>query len=586
MRYLDITNIYDKIRRTSKRLEKTYLISEFLREISNEELEDIIQLLQGRIFPIWSNQKIGVSSSIVAKAIVLATGMSNSTIEKEWKNTGDLGEAAGNLIRNKKQSTLFSEDLSIKKVIRNIKKLAEIEGSGSVGIKINLIAELLTSAKPREAVYITRTILEDLRVGIADGTLRDAIAWTFFAKDMKFRYSKEGKTTEVEDREVYNKYIEAVQEAYDLSNDFLEVARVAKDKGIAGLREINLKAGIPIKVMLAQKVKNAEEALARVGIPAELEYKYDGFRMQIHKEESGKIQIYTRRLEDVTNQFPDVVKLVRTHFNGSSFILDSEAVGYDPKTGKYLPFQSISQRIKRKYDIQKLAEQFPVELNIFDLLFYNGKNLLKTPFAQRRNILENNIHEALLKIGLAKKRVVETENELNEFYNESLSKGNEGLMIKNISAPYKPGSRVGYMVKLKPVMDSLDLVIVGAEWGEGKRSKWLSSFTLSCTDNDGDFVEIGKVGTGIKEKEDQGGISFNSMTNLLNPLIISEKGKEVRVKPQIIVEVKFEEIQKSSTYNSGYALRFPRVVNIRNDRLPEDASNIDLVKDLFYNQNK
>jgi hypothetical protein len=305
---------------------------------------------------------------------------------------------------------------------------------------------------------------------------------------------------------------------------------------------------------------------------------------EIHKIDE-KITIFTRNLENVTKQFPEVVKYLKEDIKANSFIIDSEAVGFSPKTGKYLPFQSISQRIKRKYDIEQISKEFPVELNIFDCMFYNGKSMIKEPFEKRRALLEKVVKQVQKKIVLSKSTIVNDENEVNKFYKQSLDAGNEGLMLKKLDAPYKPGARVGYMVKMKETEEPLDLVITEAEWGEGKRTNWFSSFTLACLDENGNFVDIGKVGTGIKEKSE--GVTFEQLTELLKPLIISQKGKVVKVKPKIVVEVAYEEIQKSPTYSSGYALRFPRVLRLRNmERSAQDIADLEYIENYYIKQRK
>ncbi len=644
MEYLELVRIYEKLELSSKRLEKTYCIAELISKTSASELDKTVLLLQGKVFPSWDERTLGIAAKSMLKVINLATGTSASETENEWKKTGDLGIVAMNLIKSKKQATLFSQELTVSKVFENLKKIAEVEGEGAVDRKIQLVAELLTSAKPEEAKYIIRTALEELRVGVGEGIIRDAIVWSSFPKtvgiffkcknnhwnpavekclvcnepiELNFRKESEKFNEEriknVDDfkktltdeakkefvvfadektaREAYNFIAETVQGAYDVANDFSVVAKIAREKGYSGLLDISLMPLRPIKVMLAQKVGNLNEGFETVGIPARIEFKYDGFRMQVHKD-GKKIKIFTRRLEDVTKQFPEVVDYVSRNIDGASFIIDCEAVGFG-KDGKYLPFQSISQRIKRKYEIEKLARDFPVELNVFDIIYYDGKNLIKSPLSERLEIIRKIVREEKRKITIAKGIDTIDLKEAEEFYKESLKAGNEGIMLKSLAAPYKPGSRVGYMVKLKPVMDSLDLVIVGAEWGEGKRANWLTSFTVACIDGNGNFLELGKVGTGIKEKESEKGpeesgkenenetVTFNMLTEALLPLIIKEKGREVSVKPKIVIEIRFEEIQKSPTYSSGFALRFPRLVQIREDRSPEEISTLQMVKELY-----
>ncbi len=583
MNYLALTTIYERLESTAKRLEKIQVIAEFLKELPQKDLAPIVLLLQGRVFPIWDETKLGVASKLVLSAIAKATGAGKDAIMLQWKKTGDLGIAAQNVVEKKTQATLFSESLSVQKVFTNLKKLAQMQGSGATERKQELIAELLTSAKPQEARYIVRTILEDLRVGIGEGSLRDAIVWAYFDDKIDIQIKEKDNSLEIGNREEYNACVDAVQQAYNITNDFSVVAAIAKESGLKGLLGQELVVGKPIKVMLALKVNDAKEALERVGTPAQAEYKLDGFRIQIHKLKE-KITLYTRRLEDVTAQFPDAVKTIAEQVKAESCILDAEVVGIDKKTGKYLPFQSISQRIKRKYNIDEVAKKFPVELNVFDLLYANGKNLIQQPFKERRAILEKTIKEKPKSIQLVRHIITEKEPDINSFFKQALKEGTEGLMIKNLESPYKPGARVGYMVKLKETMENLDLVITGAEWGEGKRSAWLSSFVISCMDEDGNFLEIGKVSTGFKEKEEEG-LSFKEMTELLKPLIISEKNKEAKVKPAIILEVAYEEIQKSNTYPSGFALRFPRVVRLRSDeRNVDDITPLNYIEELYHSQ--
>jgi len=606
MKYSKLAGLYEKLESTSGSLTKTLYISELLKSTKKDDLERITLLLQGKLYPPWDEHKIGVASRLILKTINIATGISSSEIEAEWKKTGDLGKVAENLVARKKQITLFSKSLTLDKVFNNLRKLAELEGVGTVDRKNKLIAELLTSAKPVEAKYIVRTVLEELRVGVGAGTLRDAIAWSELpiVEDLFEDLKAKGEVLEINNikdlknlekygiirakdpklrREAYNFLVGKVQEAYDLTNDFGIVATQVRSKGLDGLSEVKLEVNRPIKVMLGPKEGTIKDAFKRVGAPAAIEYKYDGFRMQVHGK-NGKIILFTRGLENVTKQFPEVVNYLKENVKAESFIFDGEAVGYDPKTKKYLHFQSISQRIRRKYDIEKMSKDFPVELNLFDIVYLDGKDLLKTEFIQRRRLLEKVVPEKKWSVVVAEQIITDKHDEAQKFYEKALDKAMEGVMFKKLDAPYKPGGRVGHMVKMKPVMESLDLIIVGAEWGEGKRASWLTSFTLACIDSNGGYLEIGKVGTGIKELEEEG-VTFAELTKMLKPFIVTEKGKEVKIKPKIVIEVNYEEIQSSTTYNSGFALRFPRFIRLR-DRLPEDISTLDFVKELSKSQKK
>lgn len=584
MRYGELVAVYQKLESTTKRLEKTFYIAELLKNTNAEYIQQVVLLLQGRIYPKWSEQEAGVSNRLILKALNIATGISVDEIEKQWKDAGDLGIVAEKITTVKQQSTLFAAELTVNKVFENLKKLSETEGQGAVDRKVKLIAELLTSASPVEARYIVRTVLEEMRLGVGEGVIRDSIVWAFFGDKLNIKYDREANDLAFtdEERAKYANYAEFVQEAYDITNDFSAVAKTAKEKGLLGLTDIQLEVGKPLKAMLYQKAKDMDDAFECVGRPAAFEYKYDGFRLQLHRS-GDKIMLFTRRLDNVTRQFPDVVEAIKNNIKSDNYILDSEVIGIDQKTKKWLAFQNISQRIKRKYDIHQMAKDIPVMVNVFDAMQVNGKNLLKSPFKERREAIQSIVAELPEKLSIAKQIVTDSFEKAQEFYQESLKMGNEGIMAKNLEAPYKPGSRVGYGVKIKPVMETLDLVIVGAEWGEGKRASWLSSFTIACIDSDGNFLEVGKVGTGIKEKPEEG-VSFEMLTNLLKPLIIAEKGKEVRVKPSVVIEVDYEEIQKSPTYSSRFALRFPRLISIREDRAPEEISTLEQVEELYYKQ--
>lgn len=555
MLYSELCQVYEKLESTTKGLEKTKILAEFLGKIKDAK---IIYLLQGRVFPDYEEKETGISEQLAIKAISKATGIQESEVVREFRNFGDLGKVAEHLIGRKKQSSLFQQKLTTDKILANLRKLPELKGKGTVEKKLNLIVELLHSASNKEAVYIIRTLLNDLKVGVGSGLLRDAIVEFCFKPKNLEEKRKKG---------------EIVQEAYDKANDFAEVfEKACRNK----LDEISLSPGKPVKVMLFPKAQDIEDAFRIVGKPAAFEYKYDGFRMMINKDESGKIKIFTRRLDDVTKQFPDAVKYVKENVKASSFILDVEAVGYDPKTRKYRPFQDISQRIKRKYDIDKLEKELPVELNVFDIIYFNGKSLINQEFKKRREIIEKIIKPVKYRIRVSEQIITDDEKTAEKFYKKALEDRQEGLMAKNLSASYKPGARVGYAVKLKPDANEFDLVITGAEYGTGKRAGWLTSYDVSCKDKN-NLLEIGKVSTGLKEKEEQG-LSFLEMTQKLKKLIIAEEGKHVRVKPEIVVAVGYQNIQKSPTYSSGYALRFPRVKALRPDRGIGDIATLEEIK--------
>jgi len=542
MEYSKLVDIYQSLSGTTKMLEKRAIITDFLKGIGSDEIEASVLLLEGRLFPESDNRKIGIGTQLILKSISKVSGKTDSDLNNQWAKIGDLG-----LVAEKNISSLAQKELTIKHVFDNLRKLSEISGIGSTTKKIELISELLISSNGVGSKYIVRTCLEDLRTGAGFGILRDAVA------------------------DAFNVDVKNVQTAYDLTTDLARVAIVAKIKGDVGLEKISLNVGTPIKVMLFKKVESVEEGFEVVGSPAIIDYKYDGFRLQIHRS-NNEFKLFTRNLEDVTTQFPDIIKLVKKDVKSKNYIIDCEVVGYDKNTNTWKPFQEISQRIKRKYGITEMIKEVPVMIFAFDLIGLNGKNLIDVPFKDRRGKLAEIINEAPFAVNLAKEITTSSIEKGQNFYEEALRVGAEGVMMKNLEGVYKPGSRVGFGVKIKPVMETLDLVIVGGEWGTGKRANWISSFILACRTEDG-FKEIGKIGTGFKEKDEMG-VSFDKMTKLLKPFIIGESGRSVKIKPGVIIEVKYEEIQRSPTYSSGYALRFPRFVRLREDKDLKDVDNL------------
>ncbi len=569
MLYQELAELYQQIENTPKRLEKTEILSKFLKRLSEED-KDVMHLLIGKIYPEGNEKEIGISNQITIKAISKSTGAAESKVLEMWKKIGDLGKVAEEISKQKKQTTLrLAEKLTTKKVLENLRELPELEGKGTVSKKLLLITELLSSASPIEAKYLIRTLIGDLRIGIKSSTIREALASAFFSENERKLAS------------------EKIQNAYDKLSDLAIIFELSK-KGLEQLEKVSLKTDKPIKVMLAQKAESIEDGFEKCGKYLAAEYKYDGFRMLINKKDDLVI-LYTRRLENVTKQFPDIVEVVKKNVKAKSCIIDSEVVGYNPKTKKYVPFQQISQRIRRKYDIDRLIKELPVEIKTFDIVLYNDEDLINLPFEKRSELLKKIIKNEKYKITTADQLITDKVSEVREFYKKAVKDNQEGLMLKNLKAPYKPGSRVGYILKLKEELRDFDLVITGAEYGTGKRTGWFSSFILSCKKNK-EFLEIGKVGTGISEKaesvEGTERTTFEELTNLLKPLIISEEGTRVEIKPKIIVSVTYQEIQKSTNYSSGYALRFPRVRTLRPDKPVSEITDLEEVEKEYRKQGK
>lgn len=576
MEYQRLAELYAQVEGTRKRLEKTHAIAQFLKDVPNEELEHVVLLLQARAFPSWEKETLGIAARVMVRTLAQVLGTTEKLVEEQWKNTGDLGVVAEGHAHKRSQQLLFKESLSVEKVFRTIRKIASTEGSGSIDTKVKLLSELFSQAEASELRYLVRTVLEDLRIGLAEGTLRDAIVWANFPEACP-----PSPDAEPPSRDEYKRLVQLAQDAYDRTNDFAKVAALARS-GEDALAAVKLTVGRPVKVMLATREPSFEKAFERTGVPAQLEYKYDGFRMQVHKN-GEQVTMYTRRLEDVTAAFPDLVEIVRERVH-TDCILDGEAIGVDPSTGRYVPFQQISQRIRRKHRIEELAKELPMQLVVFDVLVWNGEEVLAKPLHERIAHLHSAFATLDERFSLATSMHASTVDEANDFFKQAKAAGCEGVMVKKLDAPYRPGARVGDWVKQKETMENLDLIIVGAEWGEGKRSGWLTSFELAVRGDDGEFLTVGRVGTGLKELPTEG-FSFGELTELLRPHIEFENGRSVVLAPAIVVEVAFEEIQKSPSYGSGYALRFPRIVRSRADeRGADDVTSLSYLEQLFAQQ--
>jgi DNA ligase-1 len=566
MQYAELVDVFDRLIATQANLEKTSILAGTFEEADTEDLGIIARFCRGKIFPSWDDREIGMSSSLAKDAIAKNTGASEDEIDDMWRETGDLGDAAEELSSQNSQGLGqfdpdFSSELTIHDVMETFEEIEQASGEGSVDAKVSGLAKMLSKASPREAKYLVRLAVGAMRLGVGEGTVRDALAEAFLP--------------EMDDQEAKD----LIEHAYDVTNDYGLVARTAREDGPDGLGELEMELGRPIKVMLAQKAESMEDAFedvadedGRVG----MEYKYDGMRTQIHKN-ADDITVFTRRLEDVTEQFPDLVAAVEDHIEADSCIIEGEAVAYDPEDGSLIPFQQLSRRIKRKYDIEEMVEEIPVVLYLFDITHLDGQTLLQDPLRDRLAKLDS-ILEAEEQV-IERAAYMETDDleEANEFYQAALSEGHEGLMLKNLDAGYKPGSRVGYMVKLKPIMETLDLVINRAKWSEGRKSDWLGRLFLACRDGD-ELKEIGRMSTGFTDEE------LADLTERLEELIIEEDGREVDLRPEVVVEVAYEEIQESPKYSSGFALRFPRFIQVREDLDRDDVDGIEKVRRLYEDQ--
>ncbi|MBI2232323.1 MAG: ATP-dependent DNA ligase [Candidatus Aenigmarchaeota archaeon] len=548
MRYSTLVQFYQRLESTPKKLEKRDILAELYRQCSEEELPKVVLLSMGTVFPSGALE-LGIAGEMMKRVIARVSGTTDTQITKKYKETGDLGLTAEQFLKNRKQSTLGKRELSVEKVFENLRKLPEIGGAGSQEKKILLIAELLSSAEAAEAKYIVRTILSEMRIGVAAGIVRDAIA-AAFGKDVK-----------------------EVERVFDFVGDYGQIAVLAKNGRLKG----EIQIGKPVRVMLADRAPDLKEAMEEFE-QSLLEWKYDGFRVQVHKS-GNEIKIFSRRMEDVTRQFPDIANFSKECIKAKECIVEGEALAID-KSGKPRPFQELSRRIQRKYDIERTVKEIPVQVNLFDLIYLNGESWMDKPLRERWQQLAKTVKETK-NFRLADRLETKNYAEAKKFYKHALKMGQEGIIVKNLEARYQPGRRVGYWLKVKDILEPLDLVVVGAEWGEGKRARWLGSLILAAKKG-GKFVEAGRMASGLTEEQ------MDQLTKQLKPLITGEEGKTVSLEPRIVVEVGYEEIQRSPKYESGYALRFPRLLRIRDaaDKGPEDVNTVADMDKLFKMQKR
>ncbi len=546
MLFAEFAEFCEKLEKISSTLELTARIAGFIQKIEDDrDLYDVVLFITGRVYPPWDERELGVGIGLLYEVLENVSGVKRVEIERMIGEYGDLGLVAENLIRKKKMTTLAFEELTLRNVRETFDSIASLTGEGSVKKKIMLLTGLYGIAKPLEARYLTRLILNEMRLGVGEGIMRDAIARAF-------------KTDP-----------ETVERAYMITNDLGRVAVVAKNEGEKGLKKLKIEIHIPVRMMLAQVAESPESAIKDVRMAA-VEWKYDGSRVQVHWD-GKKVTIYSRRLENVTHALPEIAEEVKRNVK-PGVILDGEVIAV--RDGKPMPFQHVLRRFRRKHDVARMIEKIPLEAHFFDIL-YDGEECIDLPLIERRKLLESAI-KVSEKIRIADQIVTDKAEEVRKMYEEAINAGHEGVMVKSLSSPYIPGKRGKNWLKVKAVMETLDLVVVGGEWGEGKRSHWLSSFELACIDPvTGKLLNVGRVATGFTEED------LTELTEMFKPLIISQQGKRVEFIPRYVFEVAYQEIQKSPKYESGYALRFPRFVRLRDDKDVDEADTIERVENLY-----
>ena len=575
MDYAIIADAYEKIEATTKRLEMTDLLFDLLKKTPKDVLARVVYLTQGKLYPDFTGIEMGVAEKSAIKALARASGQSESVISGGLQKSGDIGQTAQAILSKRKQSTFFSRTLTVEQVYETLDKLAKTSGSGAVDTKMALLCGLLTDASPKEAKWLIRTVTGNLRLGIADMTVLDALA-------IAYGGGKEAR--------------ELVERAYNISSDLGRVANVVAEKGIEGIKKFQVMVFEPIRPMLAERLASPEEILEKLGGKCIAEYKYDGERIQAHKKD-GKVILFSRRLENISSQYPDAVDLIKEKISAKEVILEAECVAMDLETGDMRPFQELMHR-RRKYGIEEAIGNYPISLFPFDLLYVDGKDLTLQPLPLRREELAK-IVKKTDRVTPAIQKVVNSPKKLEDFFEEAIAEGCEGLMCKAIGdeSCYQAGSRGWLWIKYKrdyksEMTDTADLVVVGAFHGRGKRAGTYGALLLATYNKEQDtFETVTKCGTGFTDKD------LQTLYDTLGKHVIPRKNSrfvstleaDVWFEPSLVLEILGAEITLSPIHTcamnsirkgSGLAIRFPRFTGkYRTDKAPEDAtSSIEIVE--------
>jgi DNA ligase-1 len=582
LKYSLIAEAYEKIEATTKRLEMTDLLVDLLKNTPRELIDKVAYLTQGRIYPDFVGIEIGVAERLAVKALARVSGSKETSIEEDLTKTGDIGETGRKFAISKKQITFFQEPLTVQKVYEILDRMAKTSGSGSVDTKMALLAGLLAAASPIEAKYILRTVTGNLRLGIADMTVLDALA-------LAYGGGKEAR--------------EYIERAYNICSDLGRVAKIVVEKGLEGIKSFKVSVGEPIRPMLAERLGSAEEILEKLGGKCVAEYKYDGERLQAHKR-GDDVTLFSRRVENISGQYPDAVGLFRQFVQAKEAILECECVAVDTDTGEMRPFQELMHR-RRKYGIEKAIEEYPVSLFMFDALYVDGKDLTLEPYPVRRKFLEKTVKESD-RVKFANRIITANVDELEKFFLEAIEDGCEGLVCKSVAKDslYQAGARGWLWIKYKrdyksEMTDTVDLVVVGAFHGRGKRAGAYGALLLAAYNPESDtFETVTKCGTGFTDKD------LAALPKMLEKHIVPHKHPRVNstlqadvwFEPAVVIEILGAEVTLSPIHTcamdsirkgSGFAIRFPRFTgNYRVDKAPEDATTSTEVVEMYRGQLK
>jgi len=589
--YSILVDFYEKIEATTKRGEMTAFLVELFKSSPPEDIDKVIYLTQGRLCPEYVGLELGIAEKLAMRALSLAMGVSIREVEKLYREMGDLGKVAERIMSGKRPTSIIDffgvpelarKPLSVERVYNTFLRMAKATGEGSQDIKISLLTSLLKDASPKEAKYIMRTITGRLRLGIADMTMLDALAVAF--------------TGQKSNREI-------IERAYNVHPDLGYIAKVLAKEGLEAVKKIKIKVGIPIQPMLAERLNSPTEILSKLGGKCYAEYKYDGERVQAHKD-GDQVLLFSRRLENITHHYPDVVELIRSHVKAKEAIVEGEVVAVDPLSGQMLPFQELMHR-RRKHGIKEAMEKYPVVIYLFDLLYLDGVDYTVKNYLERRRKLEEIIVQSD-KVKLAESRIIDNPKELELFFEQAISEGCEGIMCKSIQpgAIYQMGARGWLWIKYKrdyryEMTDTVDLVAVGAFYGKGRRAGTYGALLMAAYDPETDtFKTVCKVGSGFTDED------LAKLPDLFKDFIIPHKHPRVDSKleadvwfvPAIVLEIIGAEITLSPLHTCAYgkireetglAIRFPRFTGrYRFDKSPEQATTEKELIEMYRAQRK
>ncbi len=580
MKFSILSESFNKMESTTKRTELTQFLVELFEETRHDIISKIVYLIQGKLRPDFEGVELGVADRLAIRAISKSSGIPTKNIQEEYRKSGDLGHASSVILEQKTQTTFLAQDITVQRVYDTLLKIAGLGGSRSQDMKIKYISSLLNDATPLEARFILKILLGTLRLGIAENTVMDALA-------IAFTGSKENR--------------KQLQYAYNVSSDLGRVAETVATKGLEGIEKFEIKLFNPIRPMLADRVKSEDEAVEKMGSEFAAEYKLDGERVQLHIE-GEKVVLFSRSLERIESYYPDIVEKIPKNIQAENIILEAEAVAVNEDTGEFLPFQELMHR-RRKYKIKEAVTKYPITVNFFDILYCNDKSCAELDYAKRRERLEKFVKEDEFARYIPMS-IVRNKNEIEDFMENSINAGSEGLMLKSLEKPYQAGSRGSHWLKLKreyrnELGDSLDLVVIGGFFGKGRRKGRYGALLLGTYDDENDtFPSICKVGTGFSDE------SLDQIYQILHPKvvikrdprIISEMEADVWFEPELVIEVVASEITLSPIHkaatdairkDAGLALRFPKFTGkVRVEKAVEDASTNEEVIALYRGQKK